>query len=904
MPLEKLVDALSAAVGQGGTKRAVQLEAWVSSLPPHLRSPITTVSDSQLTSDIHNSSFGQAGQLFLGKIVYSLPFLHCYRVQLDKSQGDVLCCRATATPLTPLAVRDTSPLPSNSIVIVYRFPGAAYGIILGVVPDLVLDKRVMLPDWIEQGGNNGFKREQYYYGLMSKCADNAGLLNFASGRPLDATALGEWGLINDLGMGYFLDNFTAFMRVDEASGLWMYYLDRLVRLAAYNFDLQTAGSELIARDDEGEFQHYEGFTPYPWEALGLFAAGTVGFRTHTDAQVQYEVPYGKHEPLYDDQQPFYRYEEHKGYLGQASMRQVLLPPQFTGVNRYSATAPPIGVFREQIGLDGSYSLTSAHSISFSKRIIIPVPKRKRLAEAAENGADTASDHSYKPASVNGTGPDHKIRSDIRVEGDLPHIRTATAVQEQQAHLHNWKVLHPFFYHQGDFETPEEHEHPYATALQRIPDLPNLGTKQFLDRPDPVSMPVDHRMGATDYYETSAGVHVLPDGSVVIRDGYGSEIVMTGGSIFMRAAGDIWRQSGRSCVDWAGDDHILKAHNSIDITASNKDVRLKAENNLEMLAGNSGRGRMLLENRAVATSHQYEGCIGEEIVDGSGIILRSPYTQVVGMAREIYLRTGSSDGGISSGNIVIDADKGNGRIHTICSMFDRKITGWARDAFFNGTKVVACNSYAPSLTMLDTPLYVDGTILNTKGGMYVNGWIIIGDGHIASQYSETYNGMFSVLKDKYLVDYLDAVSKARKDISDAGTSAENDYKTLVEQRLYQAGQIGNGTVQKNCSFSLRNEEQYNTEEFKLPEAYWQHMLAQSGAASAWTEQPVQYQNQALMPYPGYNAWQQDEAFLQVQPTLHNTQAGLDVPRTENEYGEPVMADWQTSTLSQSYLVISV
>jgi hypothetical protein len=161
------------------------------------------------------------------------------------------------------------------------------------------------------------------------------------------------------------------------------------------------------------------------------------------------------------------------------------------------------------------------------------------------------------------------------------------VRELQAFLCDWKGLHPFYYHVGDFFTPRQDELSYAETLQAKPDFSPLKNKQWLDRPQPKRLKVDHRY-ASDYYETTAGIYALPDGGIVIQDGYGSEIRMTGGSIFLTCPGDVWRMPGRSCIDWAGDDHIIKANNSVDITSSNKDVRVKAEHNLEMLAANSDR----------------------------------------------------------------------------------------------------------------------------------------------------------------------------------------------------------------------------------------------------------------------------------------------------------------------------
>jgi hypothetical protein len=253
-------------------------------------------------------------------------------------------------------------------------PALPYGLILGAVPDVVADATLVLPDYLEQGAGCGFKREQYYWALMGKCLDKAGFHDFCNGRPFDATSLGEFGRLNNRGMGFFLDPHEVFIRCDETSGLFLYYQDRFVRLAGYNFQHETAGSEWCVKNDEGEVVNEHGTTPYAWEAAGLFDATKPATREVDEFDVQYLKPYASLEPVEDDQQAFYRYEMFGGYNGQGFMRHLMLPPQEPpAVNRYSGKEIRPGVFREQVSLDGAYSLTSAHSFSISKRMLIPIP---------------------------------------------------------------------------------------------------------------------------------------------------------------------------------------------------------------------------------------------------------------------------------------------------------------------------------------------------------------------------------------------------------------------------------------------------------------------------------------------------------------------------------------------------
>jgi len=882
--------------------RTDSLVVALSEQPHTQRSPVAPVSDEKQTADLHNRQFGRGGDVRLGRVLFALPYANWYRVLLNGARSDCSCCAVSDTSVNPLSTRPVSPISPGSTVLVWSYDGASYGYILGAVPDIVQEGKVVYPDWIEQGSNCGFKREQYYHGLLAACAKNAGVRDFSNSRPLDSTAAGEWGYVNDLGMGIFLDNFFGFFRVDESSGLFLNYLDRYVRLAGYNFNLETAGSELVARNDQGECLHVQGFTPYPWEALGLFDSTGDPRREVDEYEVQYEKPLGKLEPREDDQQPFWRLEEFRGYLGQGFMRQLSLPPQSPPtVNRFSGEEKPIGVFRETIGLDGSYGVASAHSLHFVKRLLLPVAKRKRLPEDQKDG-DAADGSPYKFAGVNGEGDEHKVAATVEAVADLPHLLTAAGLQEIHAHLFNWKAIHPFHYHKADYFTPEESALDYAEKLQAAPQFGQLRGQQWLPRPEPVSgIEVDHRYGEVDYYETTAGISILPDGSVVIRDGYGAEIRMSGGSIHLSAPGDIWRQPGRSCVDWSGDDHIIKAQKSVDITSSLKDVRVKGEQNVELLAANGGSGRLLLENKAASISHKYEGKIGEEIDEASGILLKAAKAQVVGMAKEIYLRTGSSEGEIEPGNIVLDADKGQGRIHTISQVFERKLTSQARDSFFTGEEVTASNTSDVNRVSLDTPLYVDGGITATKGGLTVKGGVQVVEGHISTQYAG--DGHVGKLDGFALAVAKANIAAATQQLKTDRDQAKEAYQQHVDQQYYQDGKIGNGEVQKQCAFSLRNEDQYGTGGFRLPETYWQHLA--EGGGGAWEEKVVRYQQNELMPYPGKETWtQKPDALLAVKDKLYQTAQGRDADRDENaDYETPEFDDWERHTLEGHYQTLS-
>lgn len=877
-----------------------QLERSQDEQNPGPRAVPELSADEQNTAHLHRQNFGtHVGQIVFGKITYTTPYAHWYRVQLDDGDADLPCCQVTDSAVTPFSVRSTGPIPPGTPVLVYKPPEGFFGYIIGAIPDIVTDGSLVHPDWISQGSNMGFKREIYYHGIMSLFAEHGSVVDFSNNRPVDSSALGEWGKFSDLGGGIHIDPFFVFLRISETCGLFLHYLDELTRLEGHNLDVRSAVSEWMIRNDSSEGLNYHGSSPYLWEALGAFEAYTEAHREISDEDVQYNDPYGKFEPLHDDQQPFYRVEEFKGYLGQAWLRQVLLPPQADSgsVHRYGDNSVAHGVFREHVGLDGSYGMQSAHSIVFAKRSLIPAGKRLQPPEAKKG--DNVEDGEYRFAGVYGEGDEHKI-GDVDPGDDRPNLIRAVGFDDFLAHLFNWKNLHPFHYHSKDFFLPEQDELAPFNSIQLPPSFSQLLSQTWLDPTSPVPLKVDHRYGDVDYYETQASFSLLPDGSSVWRGAGGEEIRFLGGSIQISCPGDILLQPGRSLVGYGGDDIVMRANKSLDLTANQKDVRIKAEANLELLGGNGGYGRTLIESKSVGFSHDYEGKVGEEI-QGSGILLKSADSQIVGWGAEIYLRTGGGD--VSPGPIVLDADQGGQSINTISRDFVRHLESVALDYFPSKDGKAVANSFTAYNTQIQTPCQFDGGVTITEGGMLMKGYLAILGGHVGSEFADDYDFLVGWYDGQPLRQAEIALLRVLQGMEQARNNGDEHYLAAFDERYYQDGQVGHDDVIENTQFSLRNEEQYGTENWELPETYWQQLARESNQASNnWTENPVPYQGQELAPHPGYQRWQED-SWLTLALTMHDHATGKDERRDSRLYEEPTFGEWDKLPPDGNYPVIS-
>ena len=853
------------------------------------------------TAASHQLKYGHWNCIRAAKVVWSVPYINWCRIQFDSGGPDYPACVLTETAVQPFGIRNSSPLPPETMVLALWDPQAPYAIIMGCLPEIVGDGSRVHPGWISQGSNAGFKRERYYKDMPSMLGEDAGWIDWSDNRPIDGLAIGEWARLDDLGGGIFLDPLMKFLRVDESCGLWLYYMDRLTRLMGNNLDIISSVHEQIVRNDNGEGMNCSGSTPYYWEALGAMRASTDTHRAIDDEDVHFHKPYGKYEPKHDDQQAFYRLEEFRGYLGQAYMRHLSLPPYSPPeINRYSGEEVRLGVFREQLGLHGGWSVQSAHSISLVKRLLIPIAKRKLQPEDPTGDDLEVGADAYKFAGKFGDGPEHNIRGTPNTDAvtNLPHILSAAAMQDVAAYYFNWQGMHPFHYHLKDFQTPQQADLEPFTTLQYKPPFSELASKMWLDRPPSHTVPVDHRHDA-DYYETTAGLYITPEGGVVIRDGYGAEIRMGGGNIQTSAPGDIITQPGRSAITYAGDDVVIKANKSVDITSSQNDVRLKAERNMDLMSGNSGQGRMLLESKASGAEYDPEGKEGEDLTD-PGILLKNAAGQVVVWAKDIYARTGGGD--VAAGEIVLDANKGTQDIKLIARSLEAFLEVEASFALpVEESRVV--HRLGVYLADFPTQLRAGGQFTVLDGGAIIGGGVSVIGGSVASDGSS--GGLMGYLAPgsdghEILTDFVSTAAVYSADQVEAAQAAMAE----LEANFWAEKKPGHDDVITQTGYAPRNDTQLNVAFFQLPSSYWQQ-LAAGDAPAAWTEPVISYQGQGMMPHPGRQKWAVDSTFLKPNFDLHDGSTGLDKPRSAagNPYDDAKLSDWDTEVPDGNYPIIT-
>ncbi len=857
------------------------------------------------TTQVNEYRFNQGNHLVLATITHSIPSINWYRVQVGEGGIVMPACMLGEANFIPIGPRSTAPIGPNNNVIMFIPPGMNYGYILGAIPELTTESGICVPDWIQQGGNTGIKRESAHKKPF-KLLREGGTIDWSSGRPQDATAL-EWGRITETGVAIHIDPFQAFLRVNEATGLFLNYWDSYCRLAGMSLDIQSYPQQVMLRYDEGENIHIDGNIIYPWESMGCYSSGTNFTQEFPDQPVQYTLVKGKYD-LPDGEEDTYavmRGVDYRAYLGQGYQRFIMAPKKQGGKRHYKDTDKDYGLFHEHVALDGSYTLRSAKSIMIGKRVLIPVPKRKRLPEDQKSGDDGRKDN-YKFSSESGGGTAHKVK-DVKVTGEEQHMLRVAGVLDLLAYNYNWKGLHPFDYHENDYDMPEESElAPFSKTMDNL-SFGSLASQEFMDYPSPKSIKVDSRYGNVEYFQREAYFVIHEDGGISIGDGYGSQIDMSGGQIRLTAPGDVQLLPGKRAV-LMGWDCIIRAKNSVDISASEKDVHIKAEKNMQLIAGNGGKGGVLIQSKSSSKSHIYQSLYGEDVIS-SGVVLLAKKSQVATLSHEAYFRTGGGE--LKDGSITIDASKGRKPLvmySKVLHVFNQKGVNIWHAPEDESANMVKSHRFSRNFSKIDGNLIVERNLCVTDGNLIVAKNIGAEKNIIAAK-SLAHKPSFFVGKHDGAISFkalIDKCKAARKKHIQMG---EPIFQGIVVKKWYSAPIfLGNEKLLKDIGFSYRDPPgvpiQYRAQQFKMPETRWQQ-LARIGIGSggtAWTEKPVIYQGAETYPWPGKQKWQGEPTMLEYKKHEIFDEGSVRSKDRRGPYEEPQLSEWSPKTPDGNYKTI--
>jgi hypothetical protein len=886
-------------------------------------------SNQHTTAVNHDTPLQDDSPLRIGKVLLAYPYIHCYKVQYSGRQGSDIATACPMASMMPIGVRSGEVIPPNSDVIVWKPSTGKLCYILGVVPSSHVFDKMNVSDHIQQGGNSGVKKVPVYTKPITATTNAMDWVSQSSNRPMDGT-VGEYVRMSETGIGLLIDSFQAYLRINEACGLWLNYFDNYAKLAGMSLNLMSYCKNSLQYYDEGENSHVEGYCTYPWEATGMYGPGEKFSKEYAEDGVQLDrnVPFGLEDVEDFSQTAVYRLTDYHGYLGQGFNRTLMSPAKAAGKRLMTDAAydQDTGLFNELIALDGSYSLRSAKSILFCKYPAIPNPRRVRLVEdgKGDDGYEPEEDEegnllpTYRFSGVYGgeQSVQHKVNPiDYGAVGTLPNVVRPAGVMDLIAHHYNWKSTHPFDYHVKDYNYPEEKESKIGPVQFKRGNF----TESYVPSQPTGSLKIDSRYGDVDYFGTMSFFSMHDDGSISIGDGYGSQIVMTGGQIRLEAGGDVMLVSGSRVVAM-GKETIVRALGSVDISSSQKDVRVKAENNLQLLGGNNTTGAVLIESKSQGTGQYYRNRVGEDAA-GGGITMLSRGGSFNVMTQNVYLRSGvGKSNAEDSGVFVVDVANGQSSFVTYANahlFFNSIGLGiWHSPVGQDDVSIDKSHFFSPFVAKVNGPTVMNKTVvicdkgdLGVDRGVYAKKDIIT----LRYLYSRKAKVFDSTPIEEEVKKFIDDFCSIGPVIDALGTPLFNVYYTNY---YWQPTQSGNTSLLENeIGFSYRDKTEigggdvygYEANKFFFAETRFQQLErvdAMPGTDETWTEKPVNYQGKSLYPWPGKKHWVDTQAGLQYNGKdkwLLFDPAGYAKDRKENrtDYESPKIQNWNQIKLDGNF-----
>jgi hypothetical protein len=385
--------------------------------------------------------------------------------------------------------------------------------------------------------------------------------------------------------------------------------------------------------------------------------------------------------------------------------------------------------------------------------------------------------------------------------------------------------------------------------------------------------------------------------------------MSGGNIHMTCQGDIFSRPGRSAITWAPRDIINRAGWCAELTAAKKDVRIKGENNVHVMAGDDDKGCLLLECRAQGKPDkgQWQGALGTD-VESKGILIKAQESAVDVWSKNIFVGTHKDDNGVlelnagGAGSLILSAKEiGNEAL----SKFGVLVSGSRSRG--SGVQLNMETGRSRLISRLD----IVGDVGIWQGSRGAGQLTLDGAVHSAR------DGLFA---GSVRTNALSAGSIAHGGGIHVGTGGEgpdapnsngpptdaaaNSFKAAVyaafEGVTLDNASLGPGNkeVQDAIGFSFRTSQQYKAEadDFIVFESRWQQLYRVQGALKQWDEPVVNSpDDQETRPHPGHDAWK-DNGYYKYSQSPKNVDLQKGVAKSRDQQSEEEQALTEGALLS--------
>ena len=373
---------------------------------------------------------------------------------------------------------------------------------------------------------------------------------FNNRRPTDVVD-GEYVVANELGVLLGLFQQMATLKASELSQIQCYLLDDLVRIISHNFQHYTALGEYNIYHDGKSIMAEFGATHIPQESYGRPAVEDDGGSPVFEFEGASTT---------DDSQDFYKIKENeqikaverfKIFLGRLGdfFHMYLVRPDPKEVRTsdpdVEVNNPDLGLFDFHIGTDGGLHVRSLKEIFLERTNWIRVPSRKAAPD--DPNGDDAEELEYEEKEKFEFDSEYKYKNNPLMFAQ--QLRDYVAYVNENLNYKNFKK------HEKDFKVND------TISKEKRTD-----TSLKIDK--------ETKLDLADYKLRNSGIYLMPNGGIVLRDAWGSAIVMEGGNISLQPAKDLFMQPLRNMVAKVGGFTSIATKEDIDLSSTDKGFRLK------------------------------------------------------------------------------------------------------------------------------------------------------------------------------------------------------------------------------------------------------------------------------------------------------------------------------------------
>lgn len=465
--------------------------------------------------------------------------------------------------------------------------------------------------------------------------------NHANGMSADALP-GDYDILDTrTALGLHIGKFMAQLRGSALAFLDVSGLDNKIRLVGETVELHNTCAEKACTAD------YEVSN----QAADISEAFGIPSGTAVDADLENET-------LTDDFAiPLYRVQHVSGKLAQGFEDIVVGWPMISGkdpkpVERHDDTTEPPMLARRRIDFNGETSSASAHSL-----MSVKTPWIQGIEQLGYGGlpSEPAPDGSYIFDDLR-TPHDASIASNE--EPDIPEEGNEDAITDAAINKMVDKLL-TGSYKEAMLKALREHGFAVTSSQGSLTgdeiDVETPGgytSQQHYDLPEHIDI-TDPATGRKQrYYASMSFITQERDGSICLCDGYGSEIRMCRGNIYISPALDLIMRPGRDMSSMVPGHLSLNAQGTITINSSDS-MYVRAIKDLKVVGATDGTGVVTVESRATA---------GPDNTGLPGLVIRSDSNLSLTSVNDLYIgrntNHGDGQGNVTapdtSGSIIMDA----------------------------------------------------------------------------------------------------------------------------------------------------------------------------------------------------------------------------------------------------------